>query len=197
MVPTLQELWKHLSNKVFIKYGDPHDELFASVIPIDMDGSFMDAISSDTEEYGGDPYDLLRDLATRRMDELPTKTFGFFAPGWMRAVPTDIDADDPEFESKMMSSTERTKMFAFVLVNDHENLDFGMWNMATNEVTFEMGEGGGGRLADYLKALSFGWSAVNDIESLGELAGPVQEAMHKIAALSDIMTKINKIREGR
>lgn len=192
-MPTIEEFWKHLSNKVFAKCHDPHLELFSSVIPIDVDGNFLDPISSDVEPYCGDPYSLLRDLATSRISELPTKSFGFFSPGWMRKLDMNIDEDDPRFP-QLMENAERIQMFAFMLVTDYENIDFGVWNMEDNTIDLKIDGETAGQLAASLKALSFGWVAQNDIDSLGEMAGPIREAMEKLKALEILMNEIHELR---
>lgn len=88
---TINDVWKHVSNKIANKVNDPFDELFASVIPIDSDGTFLDLISSDCEEYEGDSYVMLRRLL-RKTDLFPTGGFAYLCPAKMSIAKTEEEA---------------------------------------------------------------------------------------------------------
>ena len=88
---TINVVWKHISNTVANKVNDPFEELFASVIPIDRDGNFLDLVNSDCEEYEGDSYVMLRKLL-RKTDMFPTGGFVYFCPAKITVAETQDEA---------------------------------------------------------------------------------------------------------
>lgn len=87
---TIHDVWKHVSNKIANKVNDPFEDLFAMIIPVDTDGTFLSQISSDCDEYEGDSYVLLRRLL-RKTDLFPTGAFAYVCPAKISVVK---DADE-------------------------------------------------------------------------------------------------------
>lgn len=88
---TINDVWKHVSNKIANKVNDPFDELFASVIPIDSDGNFLGLIDSNCEEYEGDSYVMLRRLL-RKTHLFPTGGFVYMCPAKISIAKTAEEA---------------------------------------------------------------------------------------------------------
>lgn len=107
---TLNDVWKHISNKIANKVNDPFEELFASVIPIDRDDNFLDVISSDCAEYEGDSYVLLRKLVDKT-HLLPSGGFVYFCP----AKVTQVDIDQET--GKQVDTREKRKCLVISLVH--------------------------------------------------------------------------------
>lgn len=117
---TLNDVWKHISNKIANKVNNPFDELFASVIPIDRDDNFLDVISSDCAEYEGDSYVLLRKLVDKT-HLLPSGGFVYFCPAKVTQV--DIDQETGE----QVDTREKRKCLVISLVHPIVAVDSNGW----------------------------------------------------------------------
>lgn len=94
MAVTLEDAWKHVSNKIANKVNNIWEDLNAMIIPVDADGNFMKPIvCTDKPEYNGDSYDMIRSLCWDT-DLLPSPTFLYVCPG--RARQLDSDPGDVE-----------------------------------------------------------------------------------------------------
>lgn len=113
---TINDVWKHISNKIANKVNDPFEDLFAMIIPIDEEGNFGPAISSDCEEYDGDSYTLLKKL-THSTNKLPTGTFAYACPARIMMVSSEEEAF--EMHKKMVETgvDPRSKALVMTLVH--------------------------------------------------------------------------------
>lgn len=112
---TINDAWKHVSNKIANKVNDPFEELFASVVPIDKDGNFLGLISSDCEEYEGDSYVMLRRLLDKT-HLLPTGGYLYLCPCKV-AVTTSMDEYANLKEKARRGEDTRRKALVLALVH--------------------------------------------------------------------------------
>lgn len=159
----IEDVWKYISNKVANKVNDPFEDLHATVVPI-IDGEFGEPISSiSQEDWEGDTYLMLRDLATEEVARVGS-TFAYFCPGKKRHPDTN----------EVISLT-----IIFALIKNPSTVEFGVWDIADNKVEFmreeEDGESWGGELPLALCALSL--RAAIDNDELGELGQMMKEAL--------------------
>lgn len=178
---TIQDLYKHVANKIANKVSDPWDDLWATIIPIDADGNFCKAISSmDKEEYEGDVYSLVRQLCFNT-EVLPTHTYGFFSPGYKK----DPDTGD-----------RKGKMISFALVHDSMNIEYLLWDLDDNSVgdPFVDGneEGYSGQLPIALGALSFMWDIDHDVET-NELAKITKQLFESQKHTAELLAQAIKL----
>lgn len=148
---SIHDLWKHFSNNIGNKVNDPFEDLWASIVPLSINDEFLPEISSmEKEEYEGDTYSFIGNLCNET-DRLPKESFGFFVPARKR------DPDTNEIVSQII---------ILAIVNDHENIQFGCWDLATNKVEvlsdyIDNESGYQGQLPIALAALSLKWSLDN------------------------------------
>lgn len=117
----IEQVWKHVSNKIANKVSDPFDDLCAAILPINEDGTFGTPISSSDNGWEGDTYKMISELIG--MENTPmTEHFGYYCP---------ILKHDPEDEKTIIG-----RGIVFAHVNGHENLSFGIWDLDENEVTY-------------------------------------------------------------
>jgi hypothetical protein len=178
---SIHDLWKHFSNNIGNKVNDPFDDLWASVVPLSLDDEFLPEISSmEKEEYEGDSYAFIANLC-HETDRLPKESFGFFVPARKR------DPDTGEVVSQIIM---------LAVVSDHNTIEFGCWDLATNKVEIISDDDDEsryqGELPIALASLSLKWSidhggcgAVGDLMRKSmNLAREAQELMQQAEALA-------------
>lgn len=169
-------LFEHVSNKIANKYNDPWDDMWPMIIPVGTDGSFVTPITSDNDEYDGDSYVLIKKLCFTT-DKLPTGSFGFICPIKARSVNPD----------KGETLETATPMLGIVVgaINGPEDMQFGIWNLETNEF-MDMPEGeGDGQLFQALGALAFKWQIDNgQLGKAGEMLKRSMELAEESANLA-------------
>lgn len=178
---TIQDLYKHVANKIANKVSDPWNDLWATIIPIDANGNFCEPISSmDKEEYEGDIYTLIKHLCFNT-EVLPTHTYGFFSPGYKR---------DPDTKERI------GKMISFALVHDPTTIEYMLWDLEDNSVgdAFQDGDANGytGELPIALGALSFKWDIDNDVET-SELARVTKQLFANAKHTAELLEQAMKL----
>lgn len=172
----IQDVWKHISNKVANKVSNPFDDLYAAIIPIDENGEFTEVISS-MDGYEGDSYTLIIGLI-HDTDKLPTANFAYYCPGRKRNVETG------EVESHSI---------IFALVNGHENVVFGMWELETNKVEYfeeDSNQEFGGELPIALASLAL--KKQIDSDQMGEIGKLMKESLQLAeASKNKVMEVLN------
>lgn len=161
----IENVWKHISNKVANKVSDPFEDLHATVIPI-VDGEFGELISSFTDEYEGDSYVMLKKLATEDVPRVPS-TFAYFCPAKKR----DTETGDVVANAVIFALVDKPMV-------EGGSISFGIWDLNTNEVDYNRGDDGeewAGELPIALAALSLRAAIHND--EMGELGQVMKEAL--------------------
>lgn len=198
--PTIQDLWKHISNKIANKSNDPFDDLFATIIPINEDGTFGTEISSLCDEYEGDTYTMVRRLL-QNTDLLPTGSFAYFCPAKAQVVddasevghfeetgvrPSFIDKDGNDTRKKLIIMSIQRAITIDRVTGEPEDvvMDSGTWWIDDNRfeelapvVNGNESETGqiGGSLAIAFGALAFKWAI--DHDTLGEIGGVLKDSL--------------------
>lgn len=194
MAVTLEDAWKHVSNKIANKVNNVWEDLEAMIIPIDTDGNFMKPIScTDEPEYNGDSYDMIRSLCWNT-DLLPTPTFVYVCPA--RARQLDADPGDVENIQEIIKNLPYKYILTVSLVHpmkyDEEqdtwlpDIDHGVYWVDKN--TFERMPTDGkenGQLPLALGALSFKLAIdrglMGDVsKELGEALELARESFEKV-----------------
>lgn len=129
---TINDVWKHISNKIANKVNDPFEDLFAMVIPVDAEGNFCKEIDSDCEEYEGDSYVLLRKL-TERTHLMPSGTFAYACPARVRHL--NVEEAEKMDAAEILAKTEPRQVLMISLVHEIQANHDG----TTNDVIIESG----------------------------------------------------------
>lgn len=117
----IEDVWKHVSNKVANSVNDPYEELVATILPINDDNTFGTPISSADNDWEGNTYAMISGLIA--MDNPPmTEHFAYYCPGINR---------DPEDKDVILGHT-----LLMAVLNGHEDMSFAIWNIEDNEVTY-------------------------------------------------------------
>jgi hypothetical protein len=193
---TIDDVWKHISNKIANKVNDPFAELFAMVIPVDTEGNFCKEINSDCEEYEGDSYTLLRKLS-KTTELLPSGTFAYACPAKIRQVDLagrNADEIDAEELEELRASTTPTQVLMINLVHAVEAKDdghpgdmvieSGVYYIDENRFealptlvngSDDQGQDSKGPLTIALGALALAWALSND--RLGDVGRMLKESL--------------------
>lgn len=177
---TIHDLWKHFSNNIGNKVNDPFEDLWANVVPLSLEDEFLPAISCmEKEEYEGDSYSFIAALCSET-HRLPKESFGFFVPARTR---------DPETNEVV------SQIIMLVIVSDPANVQFGYWDLSTNEIELIPEEDEDhvykGELPIALAALSFKWSLDN---GGGGAAGDLmRKSMDLAKQAHDLMEQANEL----
>lgn len=178
---SIHDLWKHFSNNIGNKVNDPFEDLWASIVPLSLDDEFLPEISSmEKEEYEGDTYSFVGSLCSET-DRLPKESFGFFVPARKR------DPDTGEVLSQIIM---------LAVVSDHENIQFGCWDLATNEVEVlpdnnETENSYQGELPIALSALSLKW--VLDNGGGGAVGTLMRKSMALVKEAQELMKQAEQL----
>lgn len=208
MTTTIEDVWKHISNKIANKVNNPFEELFAMVIPIDTEGNFCKEINSDCDEYEGDSYTLLRKLS-ENTSLLPTGTFAYACPARVRQIDAAEAEGKTDDELRAMAKPREILMVSLVheITADEEGnptdviIENGVYWIDDNTFSelpksingyTEDGEETSGQLTVALGALGLKWSLTND--RLGELGRMLNESLELAKkALEQAETAFNKL----
>jgi len=190
MTKTIEDVWKHVSNKITNKVNNVWEDLEAMIIPVDADGNFMAPIKcSDKPEYEGDSYSMIRSLCWTT-ELLPTGTFAYVCPARARQAPTEMDpTDDPNDWADLIKTLPFTHVLTMSVVNPigydpvtdevSPNIEHGVWWVERNEFEAlpvgEEGPYGAGQLPVALGSLSFKWAVDNN--QLGAISNDMREAI--------------------
>lgn len=189
MTKTIEDVWKHVSNKITNKVNNVWEDLEAMIIPVDADGNFMTPIKcSDKPEYGGDSYSMIRSLCWTT-ELLPTGTFAYVCPARARMATASMNDVDPDDWGDIIKDLPFTYVLTMAIVNPMQydpetdevqpQIEHGVWWIDRNE--FEKmpdsddNHPHAGELPIALGSLSFKWAVDNN--QLGSISSDMREAI--------------------
>ena len=168
----IKDLWSYISKTITNKSNDPFEDLWATVIPVNKDGSFAEPIMVDPDEHD-DAYAFIGNL-TRNTELFETSQFGFMTPAWKR---------DPETGERVGQTIQ------FILVKSYKECEFGMWDLTDNKLTFLDSEQAematlSGELPAALMGLSLGIAVDNN--ELGEAGEILRTAKRMVIEAKEL-----------
>lgn len=191
MAVTIDDVWKHVSNKIANKVNDVWEDLNPMIIPVDNDGNFLAPIDSESRpEYGGDTYSLIRALCWNT-ELLPSATFVYVCPARIRrldAPMAEASQRSPEELRRMVESAPASSALLISLVHPIEyvegrdtwrpRVDNGVWWLERNEFEYMPNtneDDDEGQLPIALGALALKWAIDNG--KMGDFGNQLKRSM--------------------
>lgn len=209
MAVTMEDAWKHVSNKIANKANNIWEDLDPMIIPIDADDNFMKPITcGDQPEYGNDSYDMIRALCWNT-DLLPTGTFLYVCPGRSRELTKELAEELEGLDNAAEVVNKLPFKYILVLSLVHPmkyveeedtwtpDIESGVYWVEKNEFQHMPSDADDkGQLPMALGALSLKWAIDNDAigevgRKLGEALDLTREAFEKArSAFGDVGHKL-------